>query len=222
MIHQVENAIELAKLGFCAEVIRQACPAVPNKLIADHAIPKRQWQERKIPSLVFSAALDGKVLVKRELSVTAVIRYFEFASSHKSFAFCKIDEHHPKITLDLDPKIYRKVSPENAERKIEIDLFTVSRAYNTVLDGFLRAEPTAIPTINETLTLVKGVYTGDFFIIDCLCGRPVLVENKPSRGADGDFQRDFLTCPWCGKRSIRHCEHFERQMEKFSNWTGLS
>lgn len=222
MIKELENAVSLAQLGYCAETIRAACPSVPAKLVQENARPKRSWRERKLPSGVFSASLDIKTLVKRQLSATVVMRYFEFRSTRRSFIFSGMGADDPIYKLHLDSKVYPKVSPENADTDIEIDLFTLARAYYTVLHGFLEADPSAFPTVNETLNLVIGIYTGEFFVIDCLCGRPVLVENKPSRYPDGEYQREFLTCPWCGKRNKWHNDHFERELEKFSNWVGNS
>lgn len=222
MRNDKENVLLLASYGFCSETIHRVYPEVTKSFIDQNARPKDRWRERKIPSKLFSAVLDDNTLLKRQFCVLPVMRYFELQSPLRALNFNNVDR--PKgatLTLKLAKKMYRKVSPENEDKEIHIDLYVLGRAYFMALDGFFQDYPRAIPTINEILSIVEGIYAGEFFILNCACGRPVLAENRPCRNAKGEFRRNFFLCPWCGTKNHLHNEDFERELEKHSNYVGL-
>lgn len=220
MILKKENVLRLSQCGYCAETILRVYPDVSRTYVSENSEKKKRWQDRKNPSQLFSNSMEQNVILKRQLAAAAATRYLEnhkFSKTLRVYGACS--DGDPKLVLELSQETYPKLDPQNEGKAVTIDLLMLATSFQMVVHGLQEYE-SALPTINEVLSIVEGLFSGEFFLATCTCNRPVLLENRNTRQSNGDFIRNFFLCPWCGNRSASSNEFFERILENHQNWVG--
>jgi hypothetical protein len=203
----------LHALGFGGCALTTIMPGVTIRQLRDIGI-EMQPVDRHALEAVFQSRTDDD----RMKSILATLFLLTYNREKNRLEEGEIRErNYVRIIMQTGGEDHNKVEM-TASEKAQL----IAKAYYRLMAQFrdFYSSNKKLLTLDEALFIAVAYSEKEIFIEECICGKPILIQNKNTCDNTGVPHVNLFTCPWCESKGKKLFSFLEAKIARHENWVG--